>query len=112
MSQTKELFMMADDGTINYWLDNAKGKDKMPEKPQKPKTFQERFWWASPTALIEIGEFGFEKKQEGAKSERERIHQDIAEMQNPYPKDVFISEKYDSWRQAWGICHKKVMELI
>jgi len=28
---------MADDGTINYWLDNAKGKDKTPEKPQKPK---------------------------------------------------------------------------
>ena len=45
----------------------------MTEKPQKPKTFQERFWWASPTALIEIGEFGFEKKQEGAKAERERI---------------------------------------
>ena len=51
-------------------------------------------------------------KREGAKAERERIHQDIAEMQNPYPKDVFISEKYDSWRQAWDICHKKVMELI
>ena len=25
---------MMDDGTINYWLDNAKGKDKMPEKPK------------------------------------------------------------------------------
>ena len=48
----------------------------------------------------------------GAKAERERIHQDIAEMQNPYPKDVFVSKKYDSWRQAWDICHKKVMELI
>jgi len=91
----------------------------MPENPQKP-AFQriEKYDLAYLADLVcdsdveRIGEALVDAEQAGAKAERERIHQDIAEMQNPYPKDVFISEKYDSWRQAWDICHKKVMELI
>ena len=85
----------------------------MPEKPKFNKTVCLHCGVNKAVDIARAYKQGkLDGKREGAKAERERIHQDIAEMQNPYPKDVFISEKYNSWRQAWDICHKKVMELI
>ena len=34
------------------------------------------------------------------------------ELKNPYPADIFVSEKYEAWRRAWQICHDEVRKIL
>ena len=81
---------MMDDGTINYWLDNAKGKDKMPEKPkvgEKPILFKDTYPTNWKYGLVGIGRCAedYEQseqalkqaKRDGAKAERKRIYKKL-----------------------------------
>jgi hypothetical protein len=34
----------------------------------------------------------------------------LRQLQNPYPKDVFVSKKYEAWRRAWDICKEDAIK--